>query len=69
MIFMAVFPRLKKEWHQVLAQIGSLLGTVIAIKDEAAQEDERIRGAPAVRILAPQNNVLPSSVLLPNLQK
>ena len=69
MIFTAVFPGLKKEWYQVLAQIGSLLGTVIAIKDEALQEDERTRGAPAVRILAPRNNVLPSSVLLPNLQE
>ena len=69
MIFTAVFPGLKKEWHQVLAQIGSLLGTVIAIKDEASQEDERIRGAPTVRILAPRNNALPSSVLLPNLQE
>ena len=39
------------------------------IKDEASQEDVRIRGAPTVRILAPRNNGLPSSVLLPNLQE
>ena len=69
MIFTAVFPGLKKEWHQVVAQIGALLGNVIAIRDEASQEDDRRRGTPAVKILAPRNSVLPSSVLLPNLQK
>ena len=69
MIFTAVFLGLKKEWHPVLAQIGSLLGTVIAIKDVASQEDDRIGGAPAVRILALMNSVLPSSVLLPNVQE
>ena len=30
MIFTAIFPGLKKEWRQVLTQIGSLLGTIIA---------------------------------------
>ena len=42
MIFTTIFPGLKKEWNQVLAQIGSLLGTVIVIKDEASQEDDCI---------------------------
>ena len=51
MIFTAVFLGLKKEWHPVLAQIGSLLGTIIAIKDVASQEDDRIGGAPAARII------------------
>ena len=67
MIFTTVFPGLKKEWHPVLAQIGSLLGTIIAIKEEILQEDDRTHGASVVRILAPRNRVLPSSVLLPNL--
>ena len=69
MIFTVIFPGLKKEWHQVLAQIVSLLVIVIAIKDKASQEDDCIWGALAVRVLAPRNNVLPSSVLLPNLQE
>ena len=69
MIFTAIFPGLKKEWRQVLTQIGSLLGTIIAIKNEASQDDDRIQGAPLVRILAPRNSELPSYVLLPNLQE
>ena len=68
MIFTAIFPGLKKEWRQVLTQIGSLLGTVIAIKNDSSQDDDRIRGAPSLRILAPRNSELPSYVLLPNLQ-
>ena len=69
MIFTAVFLGLKKEWHPVLAQIGSLLGTVIAIKDVASQEDDRIGGAPVVRILALKHSVLPSLVLLLHVQE
>ena len=69
MIFTAIFPGLKKEWRQVLTQIGSLLGTVIAIKNDSSQDDDRIRGAPSLRILAPRNSELPSYVLLPNLQE
>ena len=42
MIFTTIFPGLKKEWHQVLSQIGSLLGTMIAIKNKASQEDDHI---------------------------
>ena len=69
MIFTAIFPGLKKEWRQVLTQIGSLLGTIVAIKNETSQDDECIQGAPSVRILAPRNSELPSFVLLPNLQE
>ena len=69
MIFTAIFPGLKKEWRQVLTQIGSLLGTIIAIKNGSSQDYECIRGAPSVRILAPRNSELPSYVLLPNLQE
>ena len=69
MIFTAIFPGLKKEWRQVLTQIGSLLGTVIAIKNISSQDDDHIRGAPSLRILAPRNSELPSYVLLPNLQE
>ena len=69
MIFTAIFPGLRKEWCQVLNLIGSLLGTVIAIKNDSSQDDDRIRGAPSLRILAPRNSELPSYVLLPNLQE
>ena len=34
-----------------------------------SQEEDRIGGAPAVRNLALRNTVLPSSVLLPNVQE
>ena len=57
MIFTTVFPGLKKEWHPILAQIGSLLGTIIAMKDVASQEDDPLRGAPTVRILALRNAI------------
>ena len=58
MAFITVFLGLKKEWCQVLPHICSLLGKVIALKDKASLEDDRIRGAPVVRILVPRNNVL-----------
>ena len=69
MIYTTVFWGLKKEFCQLLSQIGSLLGTIIAIKNEASQEDDRIQGATSARILAPKNSVLPSSVFLLNLQE
>ena len=67
MIFMAIFPGLRKEWRNVLPRIGALLGKVITTCDGQASGSDRVGGVPAVRVIAPRSVRLPTTISLPNL--
>ena len=61
MVFTVVFPRLRKEWRNVLPCIETLLGKVIGMREGQVGE------VPAVRLIAPRFVRLPSTITLPNL--
>ena len=65
--FLKIFPRLRKEWRNVLPSIGALFGKVIATRYEQDYGVDRASGAPVVRIIAPRSRRLPTTMSLPNL--
>ena len=67
MVFTMVFPGLRKEWRNVLPRIGTLLGKFIAMHDGHVSGIDRVGGVPIVRLIAPKNVRLPTTISLPNL--
>ena len=68
MVFTTIFLGLRKEWRNVLPCIGALLGKVIATCDGQTSGTDRVVGVLVVRLIAPRNVCLPTTISLPNLR-